>query len=182
MKKKKGISLIVLVITIIVMIILAAAIILSLNNAGIIGNANKAVDESNVDTIKTAADLAYSEYLVNKSVIGASTLKDWLNEKVNYEGYKIHVVDGETVVVKEGSLADMFYNEEIKIGDYVNYKATETTKTVDVKDLIKVSDEQPSVDAIVEMEVSSEMTWKVLGVDKTTKELLIVSSDVIQKV
>ena len=48
MKSKRGISLIVLVITIIVMIILAAAIILSLNNAGIIGNANKAVQETNV--------------------------------------------------------------------------------------------------------------------------------------
>ena len=45
--KNKGISLIVLVITIIVMIILAAAIIISLNNTGIIENANKAVDETN---------------------------------------------------------------------------------------------------------------------------------------
>ena len=48
---KKGISLIVLVITIIVMIILAAAIILSLNNAGIIGNANQAVFKQNVKNV-----------------------------------------------------------------------------------------------------------------------------------
>ena len=66
MQSKKGISLIVLVITIIVMIILAAAIIISLNNTGIIGNANKAKNESDLANIKTAADLEYSEYILDK--------------------------------------------------------------------------------------------------------------------
>ena len=67
MQKRKGISLIVLVITIIVMIILAGAIILSLNNAGIIGKANQAVEESNEATVKQLADLKWSEaYLEGK--------------------------------------------------------------------------------------------------------------------
>ena len=63
--QKKGISLIVLVITIIIMIILAAAIIISLNNTGIIGNANKAVDETNEKTVQEIANLAWGEAYAN---------------------------------------------------------------------------------------------------------------------
>ena len=59
--QKRGISLIVLVITIIVMIILAAAIIISLNNTGIIGNANKAVDETNKNQIFEMAEISWLE-------------------------------------------------------------------------------------------------------------------------
>ena len=46
MKKKQGISLIVLVITIIVMIILAASVVLTLSNSGIINKANEAVEKT----------------------------------------------------------------------------------------------------------------------------------------
>jgi type II secretory pathway pseudopilin PulG len=46
MKRKQGISLIVLVITIIVMIILAASVVLTLNNTGIITKANDATSIS----------------------------------------------------------------------------------------------------------------------------------------
>ena len=53
MIKKNGVSLIILVITIIVMIILAAAIIISLNNTGIIGEANKATIKQNLNNYKT---------------------------------------------------------------------------------------------------------------------------------
>ena len=59
--QNKGISLIVLVITIIVMIILAAAVIISLNNTGIIGNANKAKDMTNESQIKEMAQIAWLE-------------------------------------------------------------------------------------------------------------------------
>ena len=58
---KKAISLIVLVITIIVMIILAGAIIISLNNAGIINKANKAVDLTNEANVKILADVIWSD-------------------------------------------------------------------------------------------------------------------------
>ena len=50
---KKGISLIVLVITIIVMIVLVGAVILSLNNAGIIGKASDATVAADIANIKT---------------------------------------------------------------------------------------------------------------------------------
>ena len=51
----KGISLIVLVITIIVMIILAGTIILSLSDTGIIDRASEAVENTNLDQVKTLA-------------------------------------------------------------------------------------------------------------------------------
>ena len=116
MQKKKGISLIVLVITIIVMIILAAAIILSLNNAGIIGNANKAVDESNIANVKAAADLVYADYLItgisNKTedTLGEEITQKLIdNSTIKGNDYYIKVFKGETYVVKVGSLVDKFY-------------------------------------------------------------------------
>jgi len=75
MQKKKGISLIVLVITIIVMIILAAAIILSLNNAGIIGNANKAVEETDEAQLKNIAVLAWSDAYLARNEDSSIDLK-----------------------------------------------------------------------------------------------------------
>ena len=68
MKRNKGISLIVLVITIIVMIVLAGAIILSLNNAGIIGKANQAVTETNEATVKQLAELKWAEAYLDENV------------------------------------------------------------------------------------------------------------------
>ena len=50
--QKKGISLIVLVITIIFMIILAATIVISLNNANVIDSANKAVKDTNKNSLQ----------------------------------------------------------------------------------------------------------------------------------
>lgn len=68
MKKiKEGISLIVLVITIIVMIILAAAIIISLNNTGIIGEANKATIKQNLNNYKTELNLKIAEKIAENS-------------------------------------------------------------------------------------------------------------------
>lgn len=61
MQKTKGISLIVLVITIIVMIILAGSIILTLSNNGIIEQAQQAVKVTNINQVKTLAELKWAE-------------------------------------------------------------------------------------------------------------------------
>ena len=88
MQKKKGISLIVLVITIIVMIILAAAIILSLNNAGIIGNANKAVSETDYKNIQTAAQLIYADMMLSETEKPSMMLKqgEYIKQKLIAQG------------------------------------------------------------------------------------------------
>ena len=80
--KNKGISLIVLVITIIVMIILAAAIIISLNNTGIIGNANKAVDETNEKTLVELANLAWGEASANSRTTGKLASANYFQKSV----------------------------------------------------------------------------------------------------
>lgn len=62
LKKKSGISLIVLVTTIIVMIILATVIILSISNSGIIENAKKAKRDTDIATIKELVSISYAEW------------------------------------------------------------------------------------------------------------------------
>ena len=66
MKNKKGISLIVLIITIIVMLIIAGAIIISLTETNVIDQAELAVEKHNISELKSAASMAYADYLANK--------------------------------------------------------------------------------------------------------------------
>ena len=109
MQKKKGISLIVLVITIIVMIILAAAIILSLNNAGIIGNANKAVEMTNDKTIQTAADLKYSEYILNNKLAGETPVGEWIETELIKDGVLTTEQASEYIITNEGQVIKGHY-------------------------------------------------------------------------
>jgi len=109
MKNKKGISLIVLVITIIVMIILAAAIILSLNNAGIIGNANKAVEMTNDKTIQTAADLKYSEYILNNKLAGETPVGEWIETELIKDGVLTTEQASEYIITNEGQVIKGHY-------------------------------------------------------------------------
>ena len=99
--KNKGISLIVLVITIIVMIILAAAIIISLNNTGIIGNANKAVRDTDNKQIREAIEVAKLNLNFEGS-LSESTLKSELQKSL---GEDVEVVKNEdnsyTIKVKD---------------------------------------------------------------------------------
>ena len=106
MQRKKGISLIVLVITIIVMIILAGAIILSLNNAGIIGKASEAVEKTNLKQVQTLAQLKWSEaYLRDEKQLWQlkKAVREGLTaEGINIEEYDIKITTkGTTVAVKE---------------------------------------------------------------------------------
>ena len=184
MQNKKGISLIVLVITIIVMIILAAAIIISLNNTGIIGNANKAKDESNLANIKTAADLEYSEYILDKSVLPeGTTLGDYITEKLVQSGiikgknddYYIVVDNDVTYVVQVGSMVDKYYKGEIKIGDYVSYDAGENSITL--KEYTGEDGSNDMTEQDVTIKSTSSMKWQVLGASGNVLEL--VSEDVV---
>ena len=61
MKRKQGISLIVLVITIIVMIILAASVVITLNNTGIINKAGQAVQITDTKQIEQLVNMAWAD-------------------------------------------------------------------------------------------------------------------------
>ncbi|MBR6689156.1 MAG: type II secretion system protein [Clostridia bacterium] len=65
MKKKQGISLIVLVITIIVMIILAASVVITLSNNGVIDRASHAVDLTNESQVQDLAALIWADAYMN---------------------------------------------------------------------------------------------------------------------
>ena len=125
--QKKGISLIVLVITIIVMIILAAAIIISLNNTGIIDNANKAKTETNEKTIEELANLAWGEAYANgaRSVTDLkSAVEKALNENnVDSNKYGVEVTEnGVTIGWKQTADKKVIKGDKVlEIGDVVNY-------------------------------------------------------------
>ena len=93
MKRKQGISLIVLVITIIVMIILAASVVLTLSNSGIINKANEAVEKTNIKEVEQLASLAWAEeFMAGKR---GETLKTAVLEKLKdyTDKYTITVTD-----------------------------------------------------------------------------------------
>ena len=102
MRRKQGISLIVLVITIIVMIILAASVIISLSDAGIINKANDAVDKTNASEVQNLATLAWAEEFMSgkrgdslkEAVLDA--LKDYTDK------YDVEVSDTGVSVNKKG--------------------------------------------------------------------------------
>ena len=106
MKKKQGISLIVLVITIIVMIILATAVIITLNNVGIINKANDAVDKTNLKQVEQLANLAWADAYMNgardKDELEDYVLDSLKDNKVNVDNYEI-IVDQNGVTVKPGN-------------------------------------------------------------------------------
>ena len=113
MKRKQGISLIVLVITIIVMIILAASVVITLSNTGIIDKANQAVSESNISTIQTAAQLAWSDaYLDGKrgtELIGAVETELLKADKDYKQKYNVTISDtGVNVTSKNGEWVTIY--------------------------------------------------------------------------
>lgn len=132
---KRGISLIVLVITIIIMIILAAAIIISLNNTGIIGNANKAVEETNTKIVEEIANLAWGEAYAKAKSEGRTATKSELesavksaleSNDVNDEEYGMNVTESGVDIVKGWLQKDdeiiVRGTQELKIGEVINYE------------------------------------------------------------
>ena len=102
-RNKRGISLIVLVITIIVMVILAAAVVITLNNTGIIGKANDAVDKTNLKEVQNLATLIWSEeYMDGKR---GDTLKEAVLDRLkDYTGkYDIEVTTSGVSVKAKGA-------------------------------------------------------------------------------
>ena len=128
--QKKGISLIVLVITIIVMIILAAAIIISLNNTGIISNANKAVDETNEKTVQDIANLAWGEAYANgkrtRDELQAVIDQTLESNNISKDDYTVYATE-KGVEIGKGWLQTsdkkvVKGNQVLEIGDIINYE------------------------------------------------------------
>ena len=158
MQKKRGISLIVLVITIIVMIILAAAIIITLNNSGIIGKSNKAVQDTNEQEVNHIASLAWSEAYLNgartEEELTSAVNNSLTNNGIDPSKYLITVTK-KGVTVKDKS--------KVWVQDGLNI--TKGNVTLEAGDLIQY-------DAGVEGYTGA---WQVLGAEDGN--LLILSTD-----
>ena len=107
MRRKQGISLIVLVITIIVMIILAASVVIALNNTGIIDKANTAVKLTDEKQVQDLAALMWAEAYLDEN--RTDTIENVVKDKLEDQGvtdaeWNINVTDtGVTVTKKENT-------------------------------------------------------------------------------
>ena len=107
MRRKQGISLIVLVITIIVMIILAASVVIALNNTGIIDKANTAVKLTDEKQVQDLAALTWAEAYLDES--RTDTIENVVKEELEKHGvtddnWNINVTDtGVNVTSKNNS-------------------------------------------------------------------------------
>ena len=135
MKRKQGISLIVLVITIIVMVVLVAAVVLSLSNTGIINKANQAVDISNEKQVQNLAAIVWADaYMDNKREGDLSKeVKDKLKEYgIEEDKWEIEVsntgvnIKRKEIIIQTIPEGAVYYRgvTSKRIGDYSG--ATET--------------------------------------------------------
>lgn len=176
-KGKKGISLIVLVITIIVMIILAGAIILSLNNSGIIGKANKAKKDSDVSNLKEYINVLEAEWeLMSEAERAGKTSLQYVNDRLDKEGYAgaLLMEDG-TLYTNLQDNAKKALKEGIKIGDTVSeytlisknpYPTSGMENTApDNRELIKGLSQNIS-------QINYNTSWKYIGISENGKILI----------
>lgn len=104
MKTKKAISLIVLVITIIVLAILAATVIVSITNSGIINSASDTVKSYDLSEVRSMANLAWAEALMDSTVTSDAEYKNYVqnyltNAGVDTTKYDVDVTSAGTSVV-----------------------------------------------------------------------------------
>ena len=131
MKRKQGISLIVLVITIIVMIILAAAVVVSLNNTGIIGKANEAVNKTNLKQVEQMASLYWADAF-SDGLRGEYLEEEVLGKLEDYtDDYDFIVTDGGVTVTEkgEGGTKPVVDQYTAISTDYFDFEFDSTTMT-----------------------------------------------------
>ena len=172
MKKKQGISLIVLVITIIVMIILAASVVITLSNTGIINKANDAVDKTNIKEVEQLATLTWAEEFMSGK--RGDSLKTSVLEKLKdyADDYNIEVTDkGIAVTDKNGNTQTGWRIEREYDDNGLITKAVVTDGTVSYEIGTTVNYMPDGVGS-----TAYKGGWKLLGVDDEGR-LLIMSSD-----
>lgn len=157
MKKKKAVSLIVLVITIIVMAILAATIIIALSNANIIEQAQKTKENANQASEKEALSVALAEWKIVEAK-ETKTFEEFMKEKFGEENVTKTSEDEVTVTMesenKYETKTDGTITKLIAIGSYVQY-------------------DMPYIDMYSNIEYTSTTGWRYLGKDDVGNKLII---------
>ena len=104
-KRNKGITLLALVITIIILLILAGITISAITgDNGIIGNASRAKEQTEIDNEKEIVDTCIVQTM-GKSKYGNITKEDLQNELDNYTG------EGKTEVLHEEDILYVYFTE-----------------------------------------------------------------------
>ena len=107
-KRLKGISLIVLVITILVLSILAATVIISLSNTNIIGETNKAVLKSNIQSLQDRVTSYTADNYDSIDMKKEYTLSEYGITEEEFKKYQtIAVVKGGKVYIKPNADSDI---------------------------------------------------------------------------
>ena len=101
MKKKKAISLIVLVVTILVLSILAATVIISLSNTNIITEATNAKNAADIANMKEVASVIYANAYLEKS---GNVTKEDIVEGLKSQGFSDKQIDLIKIEVKDGKV------------------------------------------------------------------------------
>ena len=107
-KRLKGISLIVLVITILVLSILAATVIISLSNTNIIGETNKAVLKSNIQSLQDRVTSYTADNYASIDMEKEYTLSEYGITEEEFKKYQtIAVVKGGKIYIKPNADSDI---------------------------------------------------------------------------
>ena len=140
MKKKKGISLIVLVITIVVMIILAGAVIINLNNSGIIDRAKEGVVNYSENETCQLIYTSYLEYQIekidDKSLVASNFLKEKLESYYGDNNVELLSPDNPIIFkIKKNGISEYYeYNattsKAMKIPNGINFNGKEKAEIV----------------------------------------------------
>ena len=180
MKKNKGITLIALVITIIVLLILAGVAIAMLSGEnGILKKAAEAKTKTDEAQTNETGDLQELEYIIKKNT---GKIK-WTYKK---DG------KGRETIVTNGKY-------KLSVGTYINYDPTkdkdgseiEKNITSNIGGPIDTENYKANEKTITEGNGASNQTfsnkattngWRILGIDETTGELLIISADPIKTI
>ena len=126
MKRKQGISLIVLVITIIVMIILAASVVITLSNTGVINKAGQAVQITDTKQIEQLVNMAWADaYAGGKRTeqeLKEAVEQSLTQNKVNTDKIAIGVTD-KGVIVSDTIFEVYPLEVPLEVGHIIQLKA-----------------------------------------------------------
>ena len=206
----RGITLIALVITIIVLLILAAVSIATLTGEnGILTQAGNAREETRYASVKEARDLWRTEKVVaNQTNTALTEDKEEVINKLYQEGTiteneRDALLRGETITIAnkpiafESTLVEMFEAGQTAIADGScpgGENCTNPTGHLHIGDYINYTPENPSAttgalgkqetgyaDETQRYTVNSETKWRVLGLNETGDQILLISEYPIQK-
>ena len=177
-KSTRGITLVALVVTIVIMLILAGVSLnVILGDQGILKKAKDGADRTRVEAIKEGKMLYETEKYMGET---SGSLLDYLEsnglidaeERAEIEATNKLVIGDYTISFAK-TLVQAFKDEELQVGDYVNYTPIAGTQYPSLTNENGWADQTYTVD--------SEIKWRVLGLNASETQLVLISGTPIKK-